>query len=437
MSLQPKIISLSIKLFLLIVICTTNLVSQSVIDLKNGCAFASPQESGQIFTNYYSTKIIDILQEISEAISLPPDAFDIKSSSVQSAVATTIDGRRMILYNEDFIRRAKTSPESKREIYSIIAHEIGHHILGHNFDEIDPTKRRTMELAADEFSGRVLRALCFKQEEALSALQNLPTLNHPNYPPKSARIAFVADGWTKKDEAIKREGRDPCGTIINLEFGEQYGKLNRASEVKAQVKEEEMIITYDAIDNGGNVFGETYMVTDPFSGITPNSFEWINERDKFGKNKQLIWHFGQDGYTREQVLKGGQLGLTVFPLGRKPEQVKLSGYVPGALAVLIGSGGIWYGFDLKKDALADYDSYSLNRQPNANFYKNLGISREALFANTDKKYVNSQSIRNASYFLITGGVFWLTERYLWNKKSKIGIIHVGENYIGMGKKFYF
>lgn len=430
---------LFVSILSLISICSTESFAQQVIDLKHGCAYASPQEPGQIYTNYYSTKIVDILKEISEAISLPPDAFDIKSSSVQSAVATTIEGRRMILYNEDFIRRAKKNPESKWEVYSIIAHEIGHHILDHNFEETDPTQRRAMELAADEFSGRILRALCLTQEDALVALKGLPTLNHPFYPPNSARIAFAADGWTKKNEAIKREGRDPCGQIIELGFGENYRKLNHARNVQAQVKEEIMIIKYDAESKPGRMYCESFLVTSPYSALTPTTIEWKNGRNKYGKNKEIIWHFGYDGYTRDQVMRPQELGLAVF--NKTPKPRSFSSYIPGLAGVVTGSGGLIYGFRMKKEADTDITLYRTNNDPERpgfqSFYDELELSPKEFYEQTDRKFVDSQIIRGASYFILGSGLLWITNQYLLHRKGQIGIIHIGEDYVGAGAKFRF
>ncbi|MCB0586681.1 MAG: hypothetical protein KDD06_15335 [Phaeodactylibacter sp.] len=414
--------------------------AQERIHLTNGCAYGNPPGTEEIYTNFYSTEVVDILNDILEALNLRNTTFELKSSNVNTAVASIIGGRKYILYSEDFIRRAEQSAQNKWVVYSILAHELGHHILDHDFSEKDPGKRKLMELEADEFSGSVLRSLCSKQEDAMAALNELSGAPiHPFYPPVSARIEFIANGWIRKDEAIRREGRDPCGQIIELAFGKNYKKLNHARNVKAMVKEEEMIITYDAISQPGKLFCRSFIATPRYSSLTPSTMEWKNDREKFGKDKEIIWYFAKDGYTRDQVMRPQELGIAVFDYSKVPRPIGFEGYVPGMLTVVAGGVALGYSFSLRQKALNDYDQYEAIRDPNDAFYQEANISRSQFYQDTDDKYITSQAIRNTSIAAIGAGLFWVTNKYLKHRKSRIGILHLGEDYIGIciGRRFVF
>ena len=83
-----------------------------------------------------------IVAEIMALHSLPKN-FVVKASDVPNAMATTdkTSGQRFILYNTSFLEKFKADANTRWAAYSVLAHEIGHHLSGHDFGEKDPKKR--------------------------------------------------------------------------------------------------------------------------------------------------------------------------------------------------------------------------------------------------------------------------------------------------------
>ena len=79
--------------------------------------------------------------------------------------------------------------------YSILAHEIGHHLEGHTLDTLGGSKP-PLELHADRFSGFIMAKLGATLSEAQVVMQNVASESGSStHPPKSARLEAIAVGW--------------------------------------------------------------------------------------------------------------------------------------------------------------------------------------------------------------------------------------------------
>ena len=135
------------------------LPAQEVIRIRDFCAYRNET----ILSEYYQwapgTEADQIVSDICRAVSLQKN-FIVKASNVENAMALMdADGHRMILYSTLFLEKFKADTRTRWAAYSVLAHEIGHHLNHHRFDESDPARRRILELQADEFSGGALRLL--------------------------------------------------------------------------------------------------------------------------------------------------------------------------------------------------------------------------------------------------------------------------------------
>ena len=401
------------------------------LDKNNSCSYAEElgdTPEAEYYGYYPSDKAVKVMEKILKAASLSATGFELKVANVKNAVATVEGGRRYILYSQQFMSQMGYNTQNDWVVYSILAHEIGHHILGHNFKETDPEKRKQMELQADEFSGAILRAMCATEEDALAAISTLSNVQLSNkYPPVSARKEMIANSWFLKDAELKDEGRDPCNATINLNFGSAYGKANIAENAKAQITEEEMIISYDAPPVAGKFYYKSFLATPRYSSLIPSSIEWVSDPSKPGNNRSVIWHFAKDGYTREQVLKPQGLGIAVFEAKKRPDPVKAMEYSYAGGAILAGTASLIYSSHLRSEALDPYDNtYKEIRDPNASVYQGSNLSRTQLYNDSNKKYRNSQAYRNAGIVIITGGVALLIQKLRKHKKSKVGHLYVGD-----------
>ncbi len=177
--------------------------------LLQGCAYDDDQAEKDLYLYDPSNEADRIVAEIVDALGLTKN-FSVKASNVQNAMATTEGGKRYILYSTSFLEKFKADARTRWAAYAVLAHEIGHHLNGHDFGEKDMTKRKLAELEADRFSGSVLRMLGASLDEAQAGLETFPneaeTRTHPS---KSARREAIANGWKKRDEWLRERNNGP------------------------------------------------------------------------------------------------------------------------------------------------------------------------------------------------------------------------------------
>lgn len=127
------------------------------------------------------------------------DVPELYESDVHSAMAALYRGKRIIMYNPQFIAMLADSQESKRHIVSaVIAHELGHHTNGHTIEAKGDAWLQ--EYQADYFSGFALGRMGLSLDEAQSALTSWAAMTakaagNREHPPTTERLAQVARGW--------------------------------------------------------------------------------------------------------------------------------------------------------------------------------------------------------------------------------------------------
>ncbi len=174
--------------------------------LAPGCAYDGPQPGNNVYVFESSGEANRIVTELLDALGLQQN-FVIKSANIQNALATTESGQRYILYSTSFLEKFKADANTRWAAYSVLAHEIGHHLNGHNFSETDTRQRKLLELEADQFSGSVLRMLGATLSEAQAGIEKIGLEGETNtHPAKTARREAVANGWKTRDEWLRERG---------------------------------------------------------------------------------------------------------------------------------------------------------------------------------------------------------------------------------------
>jgi hypothetical protein len=125
--------------------------------------------------------------------------FVVYAAIVPNAIATIVNGKRAILYNQDFMIRLKDNDWSA---VSILAHEIAHHIHGDPLlGQTGGNQRREMEAQADRYSGFILEQMGASLDEAQAAVRSIPTDEATaTHPAKSVRLAAITNGWKSAQE---------------------------------------------------------------------------------------------------------------------------------------------------------------------------------------------------------------------------------------------
>lgn len=179
------------------------LSAQETITIQNGCNFEGEETESDYYTFETTNEADKIVKRILDGTDVSHESIVVKEANVKNALATTVDKRRYILYSTAFLEKFKGDAKSKWAAYTVLAHEIGHHLNGHDFAEKDPKIRRKMELQADRFAGGVCRTLGATLDEALAGMESMKLEGETaTHPPKSARTAAIANGWKSKDELL-------------------------------------------------------------------------------------------------------------------------------------------------------------------------------------------------------------------------------------------
>jgi len=177
--------------------------AQDLLKIDSGCQYFA----GTLENTYYqfnpSNEFLQIIEDILEKVGIrSKETYVVKESNVSNALATYQNGRRYILYNPVFLETIKSESNNKWAAFSVLAHEIGHHVNNHSFSEVSVSQRKIFELEADIFSGEALRAFNATLDDALIGVNQLPdsVFNTSGYPSRLARSVAITNGWKRRDE---------------------------------------------------------------------------------------------------------------------------------------------------------------------------------------------------------------------------------------------
>jgi hypothetical protein len=136
-----------------------------------------------------------VIKDICEHIGLTYN-FDVFPARVPNAMAYMIDGKRVVMYNPEFIGKLqRVSGKPSWATLSVLVHEIGHHLLGHMF--VNDGNFPARELEADRFSGFLLYRMGSTLNEAQSNILKMAQENETaSHPGRSRRLVAIEEGWT-------------------------------------------------------------------------------------------------------------------------------------------------------------------------------------------------------------------------------------------------
>jgi hypothetical protein len=138
--------------------------------------------------------------------------FVIKPSEDVDNAESGVDGnnRRYIYYNPAFMDRIKSKARTDWAALAIMAHEIGHHLLGHRTEDEGMTPqeeeeiRHRQELEADKYAGFILRYMGATIEEAQSAVEAYgDEVGSTTHPGMRVRLDAIRAGWEDASGVIK------------------------------------------------------------------------------------------------------------------------------------------------------------------------------------------------------------------------------------------
>jgi len=144
------------------------LFAQQLLELKleQYCKYASDTLETELYRFPNSDKADSLIREVLELGEAYAN-FEWVQTNVPSVVAVLDGEKRYLLYSLDFIEKHNTL-----EVFATLAHEIGHHALGHTFSA---ERREIEELEADRFMGFVLSNKGFSMPDIGWFLEKWPS----------------------------------------------------------------------------------------------------------------------------------------------------------------------------------------------------------------------------------------------------------------------
>ena len=119
------------------------------------------------------------------------------AATVQSSLGTF---ERYIIYDPEFFKKVKNATGTNWSAVSILAHEIGHHLNGHNL--VAGINSHEAELQADEFSGFVLAKMGASLSETVMAINTFSSNEYSStHPKKDDRIKAITKGWNRSNNS--------------------------------------------------------------------------------------------------------------------------------------------------------------------------------------------------------------------------------------------
>lgn len=198
-----------LQMLSLLLIGSSLLQAQEIITIEHSCSFDNEEIDKEFYSFEASSEAEQIVGEIVDAVSIAKN-FVVKSSDCKNALAAVENGKRFILYNTSFLEKFKEDAQTKWAAYCVLAHEIGHHLNGHDFKSDNPRLRKKMELEADIFAGGVLQKLGASLDEAKAGIEMLQDKGESNtHPPARAREEAIANGWKKSEENARKLNPKP------------------------------------------------------------------------------------------------------------------------------------------------------------------------------------------------------------------------------------
>lgn len=143
---------------------------------------------------------VAIIKAILEKTGIPNANFKVKPCrGTNNAMALNYKNERFILYDDIYLQLSNKTKNYWYYIFAL-AHEIGHHLLGHTIFKKVPflQQQRQQELDADRYAGFICAKLGATENDLKQALLNLPepvnqyTSSHPSFANRFsyARIGF-------------------------------------------------------------------------------------------------------------------------------------------------------------------------------------------------------------------------------------------------------
>jgi Peptidase family M48 len=271
-------------------------LAQSVFKVpRTSCIFAGGQSDSELTLEAGDSELVNAVALVLGYTGLRPN-FIVESSNVPDAVAIITDTVRYIVYNKDLMTTINERAGNKWAAVAVLAHEVGHHLLGHTLRP--GGSRPKEELEADRYSGFILEKLGIPPQVATAAVDMLTNeIGSPTHPRRSERVKSVTDGWW---EAFRLEHHTPDlaarpSSTPSPQTTFVAGSDNDTKFIGRAVlygSQDAQLITAGSDVIGQNAFGQPVIVAKRLPSTIPG-YAWLysSPQGRFGVDlKGIMWN---------------------------------------------------------------------------------------------------------------------------------------------------
>lgn len=407
------------------------LSAQRIIEITGGsCNFSGAAPPEKLEVNDPTPESRKVLTEILNAAGLKQQPFTmLVSKNVKNARATKQNGVRYIFYSQEFMEKFKMDALTRWAAYFLLAHEVGHHALKHDFEVKDKVTRHQFELQADTFATRVLFQLGAKYNEVLAGIKTFDDEGESNtHPDKETRMDEIAVAYTTLSARIPVSVTSQVtgvGTAATKGFPLELDgrcfkyKPNLIQQATAEIDDEKITITFKyppqlqnrrfkvcLISNDANVRPEAR---------TPRSIQGTGINLAYEANPSITWNYQMDRFIKGEAGKPRMLRLYVFDMYDLPNPSSAGPEMAYGAMGLAGIGLTVYGAVEMGNGLKIYD----------NEFKATGADSD--YNRADKKYVRGQYLIGGGIALMAVSAILLNKEIKQNKEARKAICFEWKN----------
>jgi hypothetical protein len=240
-----------------------------------------------------------VVNDILAVSGLAPNFQVIETQEVGNAAAIIRQEQRYLAFNPIWMGTYRDKPESKWQLYAVMAHEVGHHLQGHTI--MAGGSRPPIELKADEYAGFTLAALGASLDQSLALWRGFGEQGSATHPPRHQRLAAVQRGWER------RNGRAPATTPVVQNPAPQQRQVARAPVMAGETCRTLQLTLGQARVCASSVLdqqkGNTYGLANLFDGNYNTA--WVEGASGNGEGQQVSVSFDRPVTISEIILVNG------------------------------------------------------------------------------------------------------------------------------------
>ncbi len=392
--------------------------AQTTMTFPNGCNFINAADP-QVVTFFDPTPEANaIVASILKAGGIQRQSFSLVVGNVKNARATQKNGVRYVLYSQQFMEVFKQKSQTYWSAYFLLAHEIGHHVLNHDFISLDKNKSHINEFQADTFATRIMVNLGATYDETLAGInafvKDPETSTHPAPSARAELIAISYRKWSAKRRLPSPSKKDSTGknnndgTInkVTIQLDESCFKhwLNIVSSAAAEIDDEKITVKFEIpTEYIGKTLKICFVSNDKNiipGARTPGSLSGNGVVQPTSKTLTIVWNYRMDYFVDpRQVSTANLFRLYVFDTEKQPNKTVSYQDVIAKPMVVAGAGLVTWGVIEMSSGKKIYD----------NTYR-ITLEKQA-YEEADNKYVRGQ------YIIIGGAILGGVGAWMWKKSA--------------------